>query len=103
MAENETNRDENLIDYTTGVFKKNYSYEGCKYYYIVCPELYEDDTDGLEPTGAMLITLCHPKGTVTFKMLLDDATGNFIPENKNLLVDEILLKIISDAIHSHNA
>ncbi|HTS45024.1 MAG TPA: hypothetical protein VMH01_11555 [Puia sp.] len=90
--------EENIVDYTTGVFKRNYTLEGCKYYYIVAPEFYGND-EGLDFTGAMLVTLCYPKGTIFFKMVYDEDNGNFVPENPGLAIDRQLLLSISEAIH----
>lgn len=92
--------DENLVDYNSGVFKRSYTLEGCKYYYIVAPELYSESGD-LESTGAMHVLMSHPGGTSFFKLVLQE--DRWVPEDKQIVLDEIFLEMIGNAIDSHNA
>ncbi|MBS1598409.1 MAG: hypothetical protein JST75_09285 [Bacteroidetes bacterium] len=89
---------ENLVDYTSGVFKKNFSADGCKYYFIIAPEMYPD-MDGLGNTGKMHCLICSTKGTHTF--LLTKSNGYWKPEDKNIIIDDALLKLIDHEITNH--
>jgi len=82
-------------DHTKEVFKKNYLADGCKYYYIVAPDLYSTD-QGLENTGAMIVLMTYPGGTANFKMI--KTRNGYVPVSEKIVVESGLLKMISDAI-----